>query len=269
MLSSFLIELQTLDSITLNGYGGEALHGLFFEILKSYSPKVADFTHDEKRKSKPFSLSGVIERKSRSDGKLFLDSGENASFRISILMEKLIPDILAAFGKAINLKTKLSLAKGRIAIKNIDYQEGSSPWVRSSLYPKLYEEAKPVERIKLRFASPTSFRTGGKQFTLPAPSLIFGSLLDRWNSYSGIKFREDFLEKLNSVYPSEFELRSELILFSNYKIIGFRGTVEYRFGKEFTREEKKTINALADFAFYAGVGYKTTMGMGQTVRVKF
>jgi CRISPR-associated endoribonuclease Cas6 len=27
------------------------------------------------------------------------------------------------------------------------------------------------------------------------------------------------------------------------------------------------LNTLADFAFYAGVGIKTTMGMGQTRRV--
>ena len=48
MLSSFLIELETLEPITLNGYGGEAIHGLFFEILGNYSQKVADFIHDDR-----------------------------------------------------------------------------------------------------------------------------------------------------------------------------------------------------------------------------
>ena len=267
MLSSFLIELETLEPITLNGYGGEAIHGLFFEILRNYSKKVAEYIHNENKKSKPFSLSGVLEKKVKTEGKLFLDSGEDASFRISILEEKLIPDTLAAFGKVLNLKAKLPLANGRIVIKKINYQESSNPWIKSSLYPKLFEEAKLNEKIKLRFLSPTSFRIKGKQCTLPEPSLIFSSLVDRWNSFSGIRFSKDFLEKLDRVYPSQFELRSELIQFSNYKIIGFKGMVEYRFGKEFTSEEKRVINTLADFAFYAGVGYKTTMGMGQTMRL--
>lgn len=66
------------------------------------------------------------------------------------------------------------------------------------------------------------------------------------------------------VFPKR---KSELVQFSNYKIIGFKGIVEYRLGKEFTREEKRVINTLADFAFYAWVGYKTTMGMGLMVRL--
>jgi CRISPR-associated endoribonuclease Cas6 len=267
MLSSFVIELEALDPITLNGYGGEAIHGLFFEIIGSHSPKVADFIHNENRRSKPFSLSGILEKKVRTKGELFLDSGENASFRISILEEDLIPDTLAAFGKALNLKAKLPLANGRVIIKRINYQEGSSRWVGSSLYPKLFEEAKPAGKIRLRFFSPTSFRIKGKQCTLPAPYQTFSSLMDKWNSFSGIPLKNGFLERLREVYPSQFELRSELIQFSNYKIIGFRGVVEYRLGREFTSEEKRIINALADFAFYAGVGYKTTMGMGQTVRI--
>lgn len=267
MLSSFVIELETLDPITLNGYGGEAIHGLFFEILRSYSEKAAEYLHDENRKSKPFSLSGILEGKSKSDGKLLLDSGENVSFRISVLEEKLIPDILAAFAKALNLKTKFPLGNGKIVVNKINYQTNSSPWVQSSLYPKLFEEAKPVDRIKLRFLSPTSFRTRGKQRTLPDASLIFSSLLERWNSFSGIRFNRDFLEKMADVHPSQFGLRSELVQFANYKIIGFKGTVEYRFGNEFAKEEKRIINTLADFAFFAGVGYKTTMGMGQTVRL--
>jgi len=267
MLSSFVIEFETLEPITLNGYGGEAMHGLFFEILRDYSGKVAAYFHNENKKHKPFSLSGVLERRSKTEGKLLLDSGENASFRISLLEEKLIPDTLAALGKVLNLKTKLPFANGSIIIRNIIYQENSSPWVKSSLYPKLFEEAKSTDRIKLRFISPTSFRSQGKQCTIPEAHLIFGSLLDKWNSFSGIRFKNELVDKLEKVFPSQFEIRSELVQFSNYKIIGFKGAVEYRLGKEFTKEEKRVINTLADFAFFAGVGYKTTMGMGQTMRL--
>jgi CRISPR-associated endoribonuclease Cas6 len=33
-------------------------------------------------------------------------------------------------------------------------------------------------------------------------------------------------------------------------------------------DKLKALNALADFAFYCGTGAKTTMGMGQTRRIK-
>jgi CRISPR-associated endoribonuclease Cas6 len=268
MLSSFAIQFESLEPITLNGYGGEAIHGLFFEILRNYSEKVFDLVHNGNRKAKPFSLSGILERKPKAEGKLLLDSGEDASFRVSILDEKLIPDVLAAFGKALNLRTEFYLTNSKMTLRNIIYQEGLSPWARSSFYPKLLEEAKPTDRIKLRFISPTSFRSKGRQCTIPQTPLIFGSLLDKWNSFSGIRFKDELINKLERIFPSQFELRTELVEFSNYKIIGFKGIVEYRLGKEFTKEEKRHINALADFAFFAGVGYKTTMGMGQTVRIK-
>lgn len=268
MLSSFVIELETLEAIVLNGYGGEAIHGLFFEVLNNYSKKVAEYLHNGSNRQKPFSLSGILEKKPKTEGKIILESGEKASFRISILEEKLLPDTLAAFGKALNLKTSLTLGNGKILLKNIHYKEGQNLWVRSSLYPKLFEEAQPDDKIQFKFFSPTSFRIRGNQCTLPGAYLIFGSLIDRWNSFSGITFDKSFTEKLHTIYPSQFKLKSEIVNFSNYKVIGFKGVLEYRLGKEFARKEKKILNTLADFAFYSGIGYKTTMGMGQAVRVK-
>ncbi len=268
MLSSFVIELEILEDITLNGYGGEAIHGLFFEVLNNYSKKVAEYLHNGSNRQKPFSLSGIIEKKPKTEGKIILEVGEKASFRISILEEKLLPDTLAAFGKALNLKTNLTLGNGKILLKNIHYKESSNPWVSSSLYPKLFEEAQPNDKIRFKFFSPTSFRIRGKQCTLPEAYLIFGSLIDRWNSFSGITFDKSFTDKLNTIYPSQFELKSEIVTFSNYRVIGFKGILEYRLGEEFTQKEKKILSTLADFAFYSGIGYKTTMGMGQAVRIK-
>jgi CRISPR-associated endoribonuclease Cas6 len=48
--------------------------------------------------------------------------------------------------------------------------------------------------------------------------------------------------------------------------VGFVGQVTYGLMAE-NEAARCQLNALADFAFYAGVGIKTTMGMGQTRRV--
>lgn len=65
--------------------------------------------------------------------------------------------------------------------------------------------------------------------------------------------------------------------FGRYKQLGFVGDCEYQFldnvskggSSEANRESQellKQADALANFAFYCGTGYKTTMGMGQTRR---
>jgi hypothetical protein len=44
-----------------------------------------------------------------------------------------------------------------------------------------------------------------------------------------------------------------------------QGQVTYDCPPELEPTVRQALHALADFAFYAGVGYKTTMGLGQTV----
>ena len=78
-----------------------------------------------------------------------------------------------------------------------------------------------------------------------------------------LKKHEKEFEKIR---VTRFRLKTELVNFSKYKIIGFVGKVVYELPETIDKEIKNTINALADFAFYSGVGYKTTMGMGQVRR---
>jgi CRISPR-associated endoribonuclease Cas6 len=54
--------------------------------------------------------------------------------------------------------------------------------------------------------------------------------------------------------------------FDRFAQKGFVGMVTYEV-KRGTPELAHIVNALADLALYAGVGYKTTMGMGQCRRV--
>ena len=267
MIASFVVELDTLTRVRLRGSGGEALHGLFFQALRNYSEKLAGSVHDGRDKYRPFSLSGVLERKPRVCGKLVLEEGDPLSFRISVVDESLVPDVVAAFAKAAALRSELSLSDGRAVVRRFLFKEYASPLVRSALYPKLYEESTTSTVLNLRFLSPTSFRRKGGQVTLPEASLIFSSLLEKWNRFSHIRLEGGFLEGIKALYPSRFDLRSEIVLFSNYSIVGFKGAVQYRLGNHVAPEERKIINTLADYAFYAGVGYKTTMGMGQVVRV--
>jgi CRISPR-associated endoribonuclease Cas6 len=62
------------------------------------------------------------------------------------------------------------------------------------------------------------------------------------------------------------DVRTHMLAFRRAKQVGFTGRVTY--GLMAADEAARCqLNALAKFAFYAGVGIKTTMGMGQCRRV--
>ncbi|MBI3490961.1 MAG: CRISPR system precrRNA processing endoribonuclease RAMP protein Cas6 [Acidobacteria bacterium] len=46
---------------------------------------------------------------------------------------------------------------------------------------------------------------------------------------------------------------------------GFIGTCEYSVGPRAPEDVSRALHLLADFAFFCGVGLKTTMGMGQVL----
>ena len=113
-------------------------------------------------------------------------------------------------------------------------------------------------------STPVAFRQGGFDSVLPTKESIFNSLLNRWNKYSGIELTNIPLE---SIYPSAFNIRTEII--SNYdnKFVGCLGEITYRILGNVEPIGIKQINALADFILYTGVGRKTTMGMGMAIRI--
>jgi len=57
-------------------------------------------------------------------------------------------------------------------------------------------------------------------------------------------------------------IHTRMVDFGSYKLLGFVGNVRYLLPEDMHEILRRTINCLADYAFYAGVGYRTTMGMG-------
>ena len=58
----------------------------------------------------------------------------------------------------------------------------------------------------------------------------------------------------------------KVALYNGSKFIGCVGQVSYKIMGEVEPEIIKQVNAIADFALYAGVGRKTPMGMGMVRR---
>ncbi len=140
-------------------------------------------------------------------------------------------------------------------------------WIGSTTWKTLV--TLPASRlITMRFCSPTAFSMGNRVFKLfPEPRWVWGSLLRDWNRYAPACFQIDkqLLQEgiASTIRVAHCEtLYTETLRQSLYVQKGFLGTCTYVLNDPFFAPY---LTTLAAFAPYAGVGSKTTMGMGQAL----
>lgn len=142
-----------------------------------------------------------------------------------------------------------------------------------------------VQPLTLEFASLTTFNRnnvrsksyGPHYARLPLPQYVFPSLLRRWEDIAppdlvGVVQKELIEQYIqdDGVIIADHDLRTHRLKFTTHQQQGFIGTCKYHLRGS---DEKKTAHAslsvrqqlllLAQLAFYCGVGYKTSMGMGR------
>ena len=140
------------------------------------------------------------------------------------------------------------------------FEELASPW--------LLGRAEPARHLTFQFTSPTTFHSGGRSVPLPLPELIFGSLLERWNTYAPVALPEEarrFAAECLAV--SRYDLQTRPLPFKEGAVkIGMIGQATLT-ATRYDRYWLSLMNLLADFALFAGVGASVTMGMGQCRRI--
>ena len=131
---------------------------------------------------------------------------------------------------------------------------------------------RPAPRVELQFTTPTTFHSQGRSLPLPLPRLVFGSLLDRWNAFAPLRIDPEILVVVEQACTiARYDLRTEAVPLGGGLQIGFVGRCTYGLppGRGVRPADEyawRVLHLLANFAFFAGVGAKTTMGMG-TVRM--
>lgn len=123
----------------------------------------------------------------------------------------------------------------------------------------------PLRSLQMRFTTPVTFRVSGAYFPFPSPSLVFGSLLDRWNSLSAAHLHPDARTFANEcVRISHYQMQSRMVdtgESSFGRIIGGVGNVHFSIwrGDEYWY---RVMHVLAVFSTWAGVGARTAIGLG-------
>ncbi len=290
MPHSVVLNLLPASPILPQFLTGRHLHALFLNLVSAVDTDLSAYLHDQANE-KAFTLSPLqISRKdvrknsTQHEQKIILPAAargisqaiqwehkqairENTPiwWRISLLDDSLF-DRLTQLWQQLNFDIPWHLGPTNIYITEIlTVPKIDRPWVNFCTYAELFDRASETERqISFTFCTPTNFRQGQYDTAMPTRESVFSSLANRWNKYSGIEIELTFV---GAIFPSFFEIRTEVSVDSRSKFIGCVGEIGYRIMGDVNPVAIKQVNALADFAPYSGVGRKTPMGMGMTRRL--
>ena len=234
----------------------------------------------------------------RENVHLPLDPEKTYLIRLTFLLGDLFPlfyEALMRFHESTSGKTRppfIQIGKQLFLLEEVIIQNTDpTGWTGFTSLTELVERVKSLnlnrkETLKLEFASLTTFnrstaktREYGTHYArLPLPQYIFPGLIRRWQDIAspemaGLVQRDHIEEYMqdDGIIIADYHLKSHHVRFTTHQQIGFVGTCEYslRGPDEKTTEDapltvRQQMLLLAHLAFYCGIGYKTTMGLGQT-----
>ena len=256
---------------------GKVLHGLFYELLQKASAAKGDEVHDTSG-LKPFSTALLLtDRQRRAED---IRAGEELKVRFTFLDDSIYPLLSRYFLTTPDLS--LELVKTELTVARIlATPHSGEEWAGCRSFEDIYEQASDEEKhFSFHFATPSFFKRGGGpaypdlMVPLPLPDLLFGSLLRNWNRFSGLPFSEEAL--LKDIFAHHLEMTAHRISSQQARLVfqkadgtyrttafpGFIGKCNFRLVEVHDASVVKQLNALADLAFFSGIGARTTMGFG-------
>jgi CRISPR-associated endoribonuclease Cas6 len=274
-LYALIIQLTAAQSGTLRATQGHLAHAAFHQILHHVDPEVAQTVHDMSGR-KPFTISPIHGFGHGRQGQLTIRAGQTGWLRITLLDPALFHTFIHYFLQG-GRSTQLRLDHMRFEITEILSTPGSHPLAGYTSLAQLHtfweetELTRDHDTIHLDFQSPTAFSFRNDHFrhmhVLPDPPVIFGELAGYWDRLTGSITQEavrDFAAC--RVVVARHKIETHMYEYRNSKQIGFTGMVSFKLFGQANDGMVRHLNRLADLAFYTGVGYKTTMGMGQAIR---
>jgi hypothetical protein len=136
--------------------------------------------------------------------------------------------------------------------------------VRGSTYRNLIDDADPSGRsATIQFVSPTMLDILGETVPFPVVSFIVARYIDVWNAFAPDRFPLT-AEAVRHIHAEGFKISCV----STRRGPGCQGWLALEMERGRTEEYLRLMNALIDFAFYAGTGLHTDEGLGQTRRIE-
>jgi CRISPR-associated endoribonuclease Cas6 len=266
VLYASIIRLHALHGGQLFQDPGQWANAAFYGIIHQVDPYLAEALHQWNGR-KPFTISS-LNGLPRSRGQLLsVRAGQECWLRVTILGEQLFQAFIQRFLRG-ELRPKIKIGPIDFEISEVLTTPDSHLWAGYTDASKLAENPPETNRITLQFSSPTGFNLGtgpvGLHYALfPLPALVFGSLASKWRDFVSPDLEVVYIEDVaNEARICQFDLQTQTLHWKGRPQKGFKGNCSYELS-DLAPQDRAWISTLASFAFYAGVGGKTTQGMGQ------
>jgi len=288
-LFSMLIRLHPVEQGQVSPSSGSQLQAAFLDMVHQGDPSLATWLHSPNQR-RPYTLSLLQGFNHLSEAERIeatykhqdveVRPGQVYWLRITMLDSAVFRSFvqyMITHPRA--LKVHIGNADFEISrlITTPDPHGGTSTWVANSSFAELHTLEPAEKRYIFEFASPTTFSKGqrpwGKLLKLfPEPADVFESLARQWESFAPTQLH------LSSYHLTPQDIATwcaENIIVTNYTLetrylpsqkfgqTGFFGMITYEVKGSLVASEARWLTPLARFALFAGIGYKTTMGMGQ------
>lgn len=269
MLTSLIIHLQAPTEARLPASLGRAAQAALLALLDERRPALAEQLHAGAG-LRPYTASNLVLGK-RKQGSLYISAGQTGWLRFTGLTEPVSRQLAAI---AADPPPEITLDNHLFSVTGATLDPAEHAWAGQTSYQDLAApyllggQTRLSARIGLEFAGPTTFRQQGRYVPLPLPELVFGSLLDRWQTFAPI-----------ALHPETRRFAAEAVALSNYRLrsravprpggsaqIGFTGHARF-VALNRDRYWLNVLHLLAAYSFYSGVGSGTASGLGQVRRV--
>ena len=258
MPASVVLALEGPASARPSGHGELAC---FLDLVRRVDPALSAALHANER-LKPFTVSPLtLDRETPAH-----DGRARFWLRMTALDERLA-DIVAR-----PATDRVRIGRVTLDVTAVVTQPWRHAWAGAASYERLVnavQAAATDSAVVLEFHTPTAFSSNVRNVVrlFPEPALVFRSLGKRWNTHAGERFAidDELLQELcDGIRVERYALETrEAPLGPRTRSKGFIGTCEYSAGRRGATDCRRFLRLLAEFAFFAGVGLRTTMGMGQ------
>ncbi|RCK74879.1 MAG: CRISPR repeat RNA endoribonuclease Cas6 [Anaerolineae bacterium] len=269
-LLSVLLALKPLPQASPRAvtWWGRATHALFLQAIAQRDAELANQLHDAGQLH-PFSVSNLLGRFGRR-GELQPD--QVYAVRLTACRADVCQALLNAFepGGLLSEGSQVELDYHPFEVRpTSELPPELSQWRSQADYstlasPYLLAAQSPPRRLRLQFASPTTFKSNEQHLPLPLPRLVFGNLLERWNAVAPLAFPPELQRYIDQCLTlNRYDLRTRAVTLKEGLLrVGMVGWAEFA-TLNYDRYWMSLIATLARFALYSSVGAGVSLGLGQ------